>query len=315
MPIKTTFFFDFAKSGWSETHYYMAGNVINVKAQQDAYAFAQKRAAILGGPVIVNGTNVGQPLLNWIRMSLDGVFRDSELVTNDQTDISALALTGGPWTSTNSGGVYRNLSLRCRGQTTDLTKRAILYLGGLPDAVFTGDTSYSFSLPLGFQTAWTQFQNAITNGQWGFRAANNSPPVQVGSVTVEAVAPSRLQLNMTGGFTTIGPPPVPVTPVVGSAIQLRNFTAINRAFKPLNGIFYIAAYSANGGAGGLPLITLAGTENRDPTLIFKIGTAELVGKAPVPYTDFFALGPSSRKRGLGLGSPVGRRRPVKQYAD
>jgi hypothetical protein len=237
------------------------------------------------------------------------VFRDSELGNVDELAVEALQLQS-TLRAVNqnaeivvASGVFRNMSLRCRGEANTIN-RSIMYLGGCPTAIFTGTGTFDMGKIDGYTNAFKAYQKSLLRDAWGFRCRTLPTGVQVAKVTAEAIQPAKLQLNMGAAF--------PVAP--GNWIQLRNFTAKSKAYKPLNGKFQVDAVSLTGGANGLPLITLKGTEGRDPTLVFVCGTAEPIAYKPLNYVAFFALGPSSRKRGVGSGSPVGRKKPEKVYA-
>jgi hypothetical protein len=300
MPVRCTFFFEYGRTGWSETHYYLPGTTLD-QANDPALSFAKSRANLLGGPLSA-GNLLITPVLNYIRLSLDTVFRDSTLVTPTNTLLAQLQLTGQIKTIALDAGDFGNVSLRCRAEGGFGT-RAIIYLAGVPESIFPGANTVSFNAVSGYATAFTQFQKLLTNTQWGFRSKVGAAKFQVQNVTAEAAAPNRIIIYVPAAFTVS----------VGDKVQLRNFTAQSKAYKPLNGVFTVGAFLA--GASGAPnQITLQGTGGRDPSLVLAYGQAEKQTFTYMNYTTLLGLGPSSRKRGVGLGAPVGRRSPVKQYA-
>lgn len=300
MPVRVTFFFEFGRSGWSETHYHIPSSAL-ADAAGPAKQLALIRANLLGGPVSAGEVNQ-TPVLQYIRLSLDNVFRDSTLVTPSNTLLAQLNFVTSIKQVALEAGDYANVSLRLRAEGGPLT-RAIMYLGGCPEAIFPGGNVVSFNAVTGYASVFGQWVALMTNTQWGFRTKSGAAAFQVQSVGAENVAPNRIIIFTPAGFTTS----------VGSKVQLRNFTAESKAFKPLNGVYTVGNFVA--GASGAPnQVTLQGTNGRDPSLVLKIGTIEAVTPRYQAYTSIFGLGVSSRKRGVGFGAPVGRRRPAKQYA-
>lgn len=297
MGLKVTMFFDEAKFGWSESHYWIAGGAVDsIDAQ--CLALGKARAALLGGGGALNGQP--GPTLNFIRVSDDTVFRDSHLVQLNSRVSGPLGLTSS--TAVQKGPTGQpNVAVRMRGESTPRV-RAYFYLAGCPAAINPWGNYVDFSQITGYPTYVDKYISVLQTG-WGFRAKSLPVQSKVYMVGSEAVQPGRLQIYVVGAYAAN----------IGDPIQLSGFRMASRANQPINGKYQIGNVVANAGPPATTIITLNNTSGRDPTAVVKMGTVNSLTYAPVPYTDVFAVAVSTRKRGVGFGRPVGRRAPAKVY--
>jgi hypothetical protein len=260
---KATLFFQIRNSGWSESFY---SSKTDLHALLDsAKTLALARSKMLGSDASIT----------YIRVSVEGVFRDAQVSTNAMD---------GP--QINAECAPTKVRLQMRLVASDTTRRIIL-LGGIP----AGQITAGQYRPLpSYVTKVNLFRNQLISGTWGIRAkdATDNPDILIptadpsqGVITINVVAAPFYQKQVViRGGRAMGP-----------------FVGVWRVFEvplqPLKLQLYRfppqPATPANYGPGLLRLNKVAFAQfiNSDTELI------------------------SSRPTGRPFGQPVGRRRRVR----
>lgn len=285
-------FFSLGRQAWTETHWHSQTNTL-AAAVDDTTTLATTRVGLLGKQSVLTG----------IRLSFDGVYRDSLLidpaaipVPKGQLAISAPANPQAPAVDTLSSDTPNvDIVIRMEGGER---RRRTCYLGGNPDAVVTGPF-----LPKGIDpsVAWwsknlVKWQAIMTSGVWGFMARNIDPPVGVvKGFQGNAVPPTMMGIIVGNG--TMGP--VPFNP----QIQLRNFQVQPGAPK-INGKYWVSGDPT--AIDGNQLWMLLDSLNLVENNVVKAGTAEFVQWTWQKYTSADVEYAHTRKRGGRSGLPLGR---------
>jgi len=294
--IKTTFFFNSAQGGWSESwHNLTAGSL--TQAEVDARAAGIKRLAICGLGTTLAGARVSDQ---------DQVPKRSKLVDLLGMGIAGggivadAAITGYSSTLERSADQLQN-ALLVRGMSA-AGQRKHVWVAGIPDFIIRTnpigpDVSGVGGTWLGKYGIWrAEFQS----GKWGFRVRRrigaDVQPQNVVDWVLQAGGISRLGAVVNNGGPVYAP---------GTMVQVRNVKVVNAAFRSPNGQWTVHSSQA-GAAPATTVYYLRGTEGIDPLNIFAPGNIRLVDHEALAVTDLQIIRQASHKRGRPFGLFRGR---------
>lgn len=291
---RMTVFFSLGKAEWTETHWLPQSNTLQ-DAVPLALTFAKQRSKLLG-------TNTK---MSKIRLSFDGIFRDSLLVGQDNIPSNpqglAVVAAGGAQVQKAEDLVsdIPNVCVIVRAEAGELRRKTI-YLGGNPDALAGGnwpDTDINPGLAW-WGKAFSEFSKSVINLGCGYIGRKVQPKItQVIKFQGDATPP--LMYGALVGNGSLGG-----APTVGTYMQLRGFS-VKAGAQKINGRYQLAEVSV---VGNDQLFMLRNSLNIDPSAVVKWGTIEIVESEFLAYSALLPQYIHTRKRGGRTGLPLGRRK-------
>lgn len=192
--IRTTFFFELDRYGWSES-YFKEGTLNQNFITSTAIPLANKRVKMLGkiGPASLTGA----PWLKYMRCSDINVFGDSKVNYFNQVDgtndTSGFGSCDMPWTRAKS----RQEAL------ANNTVRRFTYMGGFPDNCFVNGDEW---IPTpGVLTKIQQFFTFLGNWSWGLVSKQPATGATVWQPTAVAYNATAKTVTLTGAPVPGGP--------------------------------------------------------------------------------------------------------------
>lgn len=289
---RVTFFFSDDVYGFSETHNYLAASQISA-AINPAKALLKKRLKICGFGV----TPVG------VRLSMEGVFRDSQVLSAD--DLAGLAPATGTYQDSN-GVAQPNDSdqpkacVRVRAESGTLHRKSI-FLAGVPDVIIRENPRGPAVAQIPqWEKDFKLYVKELLNG-WGFvaRSAEN------GNLTRRQVTAVQTQVGT--ALIGLSTPSVGQAYTVGQKVQVRNFTRKNVAYASINGTWQVDSVVADSPVAGFTTYYLRNSSLVAASTILNMGTIQLVDYSTWAYDDVQLQGQTTRKRGNRFLAGPGRR--------
>jgi hypothetical protein len=299
VPVRVTWFFGQAQSGWSETLWFPNGRGTQFYAELQELTV--KRVDMLAA---------NHSLLA-VRVTDEGANRWTRLIVADKpTRIDAgLPIIKLPGRG-KEDGVGSNLEgppdqVRAALQTEvvrDGQRIGLRYLAGIPDSI-TETEPKTFNDDF-TKTWWKLFNNwrveLLTSG-WAIQALNkgtNFPLIDVITYRLRAAAPSVLGVTISTSAAW--------THTIGKKVALQGVKMTRRGLESPNKTWIIDGVESDV-PNAQRTIWLRGTEAFDPDTFMTLGKIRAVEKSYVVPTHLEPLRVGIHKRGKPFGSPVGRR--------
>lgn len=185
----------------------------------------------------------------------------------------------------------------------DTDRRAIRYLGLVPDGILQGEPASARPDLLPFwHTALNNFTNELVEGGWSVKARDRGAgftELAIIGWTSAAAAPTNLGIVL---------PSLPAPNIaVGDRVSVKGVRRKGTDRTSYNGHYIVDAVNTT----LLPdrvIIYLRGTETGDPASVKLLGTVQKVGKNYFAIQGVEIVRAGTHKRGKPLGAPVGRRK-------
>jgi hypothetical protein len=299
---RVTMFFQDDVFGFSETHDYLGVTEL-VSPQADTKLLIKARMLCMGQGILFVGC----------RLSLEGVFRDSELILaadlgNLPTQSTTQTGAGVPDAPPDPDQAKSCLLLRL--EATSIMRRP-LYMAGVPDAVIGENPRVNRARDYAsWYNAFQAWGALLSNGKWGsvFRTPRGGPGGNP-EFNVQGV----LNDPNTGEFSIIMND-ADVTFAAQQKIQLRLFQMTNRNYLPANGVWQIHAVNLGPGAGQHTYALWNSSKVTAPTIKLP-GVARLVNFVTAAYDGPpQIIGQTTRKRGNRFLTGPGRR-TIRKYVN
>jgi hypothetical protein len=292
--VKCTMRFSIKNQGWAESHLLKGVTELGTGSYQAAVGLAKRRAPLLGFGATIDS----------VRLSVEGVFRDIQLIDPDDfVNLSPKLIiyskdSTGATTRDNTVDAYITCVL-CRAQALSTQNKSI-FLGGPPDLLIVGSPpKLDLNSVPGWNNAFKNYRSELI-ANWGFKVRAVTAQVKIQNILTDGDT-SETQIVTKTGATTFA---------VGDLVQVRNCQRTNVALKTVNGKWQVSKVTVDA-LNSTTTYNLRNSQGIDPTKITKMGTIEPIDYGVGNYTDVVTIGPGEHKRGKPFGQRPGRRKVLK----
>lgn len=276
--IRSTFFFQMDRYGWSES-WYRDGTLTDIVPGDDYVDLAVARADLLGRDFATGPAGKGTPAITYIRNSDIGEFRDARIFVPPNGGIISSKSPGFgqcdmPWTA-----------LKTRFETTFPARRTIKLMRGLPDGFFVdGD---DFTPTPAWKTLFSKYVTRVGPKLFGYAIPDQKGLMVVTAMTYDAAKKVVRLASATA---------VPALSLFVRITKCKSVPKINGRFKlqadPAGGGFFLYPFGCDPGVASWI---------GDGLFEFMSYKTQVVSSA-MPTT------PTQRKTGRPFDSPRGRSR-------
>jgi hypothetical protein len=279
----------------TETHTLTTANTL-AEAELPAMNLMKARMDLSGFGTVAKG----------MRLSKEGVFRDSRLMTeaelrglNPALD-NQLRKKGGRLVDNASDEAKACYLLRAEANEV---KRKPIFLAGIPDEViFTSPEEDPRIVQPWWKALWDAYKTLLETAGWGFVAKGVPPQVPPATNAADVIVQqgtNRIGIVTAGAIGGI---------TVGSTIQARGFRRTHVAYNTLNGEWQVSTILTDSPAAGQTTYVLRNSENVPVDQITKLGTIERLEFFTYKYSLVKLNKPTTRRRGNRVLVGPGRRR-------